>query len=353
MAGGRAPARPTLAAVAAAVGVSRTTVSNAYNRPDQLSEALRDRVLAAAAALGYMGPDPMARSLRTRTASALGLVFADRLGAAFGDPAAVEFLQGVGNACEESDRSLLLVPAGAPGTKTETVERAAVDGFVVYSMPRDDPHVVSVVGRGQPVVVVDSPREAVGLDFVGIDDRAAFGEVASHLIGLGHRRIGLIAARCGVSDQSGLSTLEALMTDASSVARERASGLHDALVSDVVVHVWVCPAHSPANGVAGARVLLDTVPAPTALLCMSDGLALGALQAARERGLSVPADLSVTGFDDVPPAAAANLTTVRQPTREKGHRAVALLDAPATDGARTVILPTELVLRGSSGPVPR
>ncbi|MGI8881930.1 MAG: LacI family DNA-binding transcriptional regulator [Jatrophihabitans sp.] len=346
-------ARPTLAAVADLVGVSRTTVSNAYNRPDQLSVELRERILAAAVELGYMGPDPMARSLRTRTASALGLVFADKLAAAFGDPAAVEFLQGVGKACEDSGRSLLLVPAGAPGTKTETVERAAVDGFVAYSMPRDDPHITSVVGRGQPVVVVDSPREATGLDFVGIDDRAAFHAVAAHLIALGHRQIGLIAARCGVSAECGSVSLEELMTDVSSVARERALGLRDALVAGVQVGAWVCAAHSPANGLEGARTLLADDPAPTALLCMSDALALGALQAARERGLSVPADLSVTGFDDVPTAAAANLTTVHQPTREKGSRAVALLDEPATDGARVVILPTELVVRGSSGPAAR
>jgi DNA-binding LacI/PurR family transcriptional regulator len=86
-------------------------------------------------------------------------------------------------------------------------------------------------------------------------------------------------------------------------------------------------------------------------MCFSDALALGALQAAADLGLRVPGDISVTGFDDVPAATAAGLTTVRQPTPEKGRRAVALLDKPAVNGRRVVELPTKLIVRGSTGPV--
>jgi DNA-binding LacI/PurR family transcriptional regulator len=151
----------TLAAVAARVGVSRTTVSNAYNRPDQLSSELRNRILAAAAELGYSGPDPVARSLRTRQADAVGLIFAERLGYAFRDPGAVEFLHGLGEACTERGRSLLMVPAGQ-SAQVATVLRAAVDGFVLSSVAAADPLLAAVLSRPQPAVIVDSPRGVAG-----------------------------------------------------------------------------------------------------------------------------------------------------------------------------------------------
>lgn len=349
------PARPraTLAAVAAAAGVSRTTVSNAYNRPDQLSVALRERILATAEQLGYHGPDPMARSLRMRTASAVGLVFGDRLSRAFVDPNAVEFLQGVGRACEDSGRSLLLVPAGQEATNTETVQRAAVDGFVVYSVPSGDPHLAAVRSRPQPVVIVDSPRDVLELDFVGVDDRVGFAAITRHVLALGHRRIAFLAAQCNPGDVSGFA---AVAQQDLGVLGERARGMRDAIGSiapvPVEVAVWECAASAPDAGAAAARLALAARPRPTALMCFSDAIALGALQVAAELGLAVPDDVTVTGFDDVPAAAGAGLSTVRQPTAEKGRRAVALLDEPATSGRRVVELPTQLVVRGSSGRVP-
>ncbi|MGH3593832.1 MAG: LacI family DNA-binding transcriptional regulator, partial [Pseudonocardiaceae bacterium] len=101
----------TMAALAAELGVSRTTVSNAYNRPDQLSPELRERVLDAARRLGYPGPDPVARSLRTRQAGAVGLLLTEALSYAFQDPAAIRFLEGLAIACGDAGRGLLLVPA--------------------------------------------------------------------------------------------------------------------------------------------------------------------------------------------------------------------------------------------------
>jgi DNA-binding LacI/PurR family transcriptional regulator len=342
--------RATLAAVAAAVGVSRTTVSNAYNRPDQLSATLRKRILAAAAELGYHGPDPVARSLRMRTASAVGLVFGDSLSRAFVDPNAVEFLQGVARACEDTGRSLLLVPAGPEATNTETVQRAAVDGFVVYSLPPNDRHLAAVRTRPQPIVIVDSPRDVPDVDFVGVDDRVGFAKITRHVLGLGHRRIAfLVSSVTGV--WSDAPDLVSVAERDAGVLGERARGMQDEVgAADVQVSVWDCRASAPDLGAAAAREALAAEPRPTAVVCFSDALALGALQTAADLGLRVPEDVSVTGFDDVPAAAAAGLTTVRQPTPEKGRRAVALLDKPAVDGRRVVQLPTKLIVRGSTGP---
>src|ERR1700743_1132307 len=110
--------RATLASLAAELKVSRTTISNAFNRPDQLSADLRERVLATAKRLGYAGPDPVARSWRTRKASAVGLLMAEPLTYFFSDPAARDFVAGVAQSCEEVGQGLLLVAVG-PGRSLE------------------------------------------------------------------------------------------------------------------------------------------------------------------------------------------------------------------------------------------
>ncbi|MCW2540311.1 MAG: LacI family transcriptional regulator [Frankiales bacterium] len=361
----RPAATPTLAAVAAAVGVSRTTVSNAYNRPDQLSADLRDRILSAAHELGYAGPDPVARSLRTRQADAVGLIFSEGLGYAFRDPGAVEFLHGLGEACTEHGRSLLVIPASPGAAHAETVLRAAVDGFVISSMPAGDPHVDAALSRPQPVVIVDSPRSVDGVDFVGIDDRAGFAMLAAHVLSLGHRSIGIVAVRRGEEvppSETPQPLLPRLDVGQSPhpVRQQRLLGLVDAaeragvsLRDAVIVERR---RHSREEAALGAAALLDARPDITAIMATSDIMAFGVLDELAARAVRPGLDVTVTGFDDVPEAAVAGLTTVRQPLEAKGRAAIECLldDRPRAAGrqARRVILPVELVIRASSGPVP-
>jgi DNA-binding LacI/PurR family transcriptional regulator len=282
--------RVTLKTIAETVGVSRTTVSNAYNRPDQLAPELRDRILGTARRLGYAGPDPAARRLRSGRRDAVGLLLADGLASAFDDPAAVILLQGVARATEAAGLAILVLPAG------NGVQDAVVDSFCLLSLAADHPDVVAAQARGVPLVAVDEPR-LPGHAYVGVDDRLGGRLAAEHLLGLGHRRFAIEAA-----------------------------GLDWGVVPRVVAF-------------AGPE-------RPTAVLAATDRLALGVLEAAREAGLRLPEDLSVVGFDDIPAAAQARLTTVRQPLFEKGQAAGRLL----TEGAasREVILPVELVVRGST-----
>jgi DNA-binding LacI/PurR family transcriptional regulator len=353
----------TLAAVAAEVGVSRTTVSNAYNRPDQLSTELRDRIMAAAEQLGYAGPDPMARSLRTKQADAVGLIFTERLGYAFRDPAAVEFLHGLAEACSERGKSLLMVAAGPGAGHADTVARAAVDGFVMYSMPADDPHVNAVLSRPQPAVVVDAPTGMTGVDFVGIDDRAGFAQVAAHVLALGHRRIGVVTVRRGEAEEAETSPqplVERVSTGRAPhpVRQQRLLGLLDAAeharASVRKVVVAERDSNHRTSGALGTAALLDADPSLTAIVCTSDILAFGALDELAARGLSVPDDVTVTGFDDVPAAEGLGLTTVHQPLEQKGRAAIEfLLDERPRSRAKRLVFPTELVIRSSSGPVRR
>jgi DNA-binding LacI/PurR family transcriptional regulator len=334
-------------------------VSNAYNRPERLSAGLRARVLDTAAELGYPGPDPAGRSLRTGRAGAIGVIFTEPLAYAFEDAAAAGFLAGVSAGCEAARSALVLVPAAAgagPGGRvgTNTVHRALVDGFLAYSMPDGDPLLGAARQRGTPLVVVDQPRD-LGVPFVGIDDRGGARTAAAHLIALGHRRLAVIAFRLAPDGRTGPAGPARQRAATYGLTRERLAGYREAVEAagqswdDVRVHETF--GNTPEAGRAAAGALLDAARPPTGVLAMSDGLAIGALQAAADRGVPVPGGLSVVGFDDVPAAAAAQpaLTTIHQDGREKGRRAAERLLglAPA---AGDLLLPTRLVARASTGP---
>ncbi|HEX6754355.1 MAG TPA: LacI family DNA-binding transcriptional regulator, partial [Mycobacteriales bacterium] len=303
----RGPRRAaTLASLAAELGISRTTVSNAYNRPDQLSPELRERVLEAARRMGYPGPDPMARSLRTRRTGAIGLIFTEALSFAFRDPAAVGFLEGLALACEERGAGLLLVPALPGCADPQVVNRAAVDGFVVYSMPDDDPYVAAVLHRQVPAVIVDEPVGIDGVDWVGLDDRGAAEAVGRHLAALGHRDVAAISSRLDLDRNDGPADPERRRKSRYAVDRARLAGLTGALSADPdELPVEERFDNSAVAGRSAATALLDRHPGLTAIACTTDVYALATIEVARSRGLRVPEDLSVTGFDDVPEAAAA------------------------------------------------
>src|SRR3954469_2267972 len=184
----------TLADVAAHLGVSRTTVSNAYNRPNQLSPKLRERVLAAATELGYHGPDPMARGLRRGQTGSLGLVFDAPLSYAFTDPAATLFLTGMAAGLEEHGAALSLIPRIPEGAErsAELVRSALVDGYMLFCTRADDPRYAAVRARGLPFVLIeyeDDPTAA----HVQIDDVAGAEAAARHLVDLGHRRVAIVS----------------------------------------------------------------------------------------------------------------------------------------------------------------
>jgi DNA-binding LacI/PurR family transcriptional regulator len=342
--------RVTLQTIADALGVSRTTVSNAYNRPDQLAPALRDKVLEKAAELGYAGPDPAARRLRSGLRGAIGLMFSERLSYAFTDPGAIGFLQGLSEATEEKGYELLLLP-GMRGDHQHAaaVRDAVVGGFCLYCMPDGHPAIAAAYERRLPVVIADEPRSP-GAFFVGIDDRGACRALAQHVVGLGHERLAVLGDHLIDDGYEGLAGPERVAESTFRVSRERIAGFAEGAPPGAPLPVYetVANVESLAPRAVGELMRLD--PRPTALLCATDVLALGAIAALRELGLDVPGDVSVTGFDDVAAAAPAGLTTMRQSLRRKGQEAGRLLLERDTE--REVILPVELVVRGSTGPPP-
>jgi DNA-binding LacI/PurR family transcriptional regulator len=345
----------TLADVAAHIGVSRTTVSNAYNRPDQLSPKLREKVLAAAIELGYDGPNPMARGLRRGRAGSLGLVFDAPLSYAFTDPAASLFLKGMATGLEEHSAALSIIPSlpEGPERSAELVRSALVDGYMLFCTSADDPRYAAVRARGLPVVLIeyeDDPTAA----HVQIDDIAGAEAAARHLIALGHRHVAIVSGyQNGVVTGAQAQAASPWRVQSGRLAGWRA-GLESGGVSWGAVPVSGAGGSDAAGGARAAAALLDRADRPTAILALSDVMAFGVLRAAAERGIDVPGELSVVGFDDIPQAAATTpaLTTVSQPHEEKGHAAVRLL-ATGADPADSVLLPCELVVRASTGPAPR
>ena len=355
-AGDEEPARRlTLLTLARDLGVSRATVSNAYNRPDQLSPALRARILGRAAELGFPGPDPMARGLRRGRVGAVGVLVDEGLSYAFSDPTAVLFLDGLARELEVDGLGLLLHAAHAAGDDRERIRNAAVDAWVVQSLPERHPAVAAAQSRGRPLVVLDQPR-LPGVPLVGIDDEAGGAVAAAHLLGLGHRRLAVVTMPLHADGRSGPADIRRQRGATYQVMRRRLAGAATAVEAAGLrwtdVPVLECTANDPEQA---ARVVADVLTGPerpTAVLALSDQLALGVLRAASAAGIPVPAGLSVTGFDDSSSAATAQppLTTVAQPLRERGE-AVGVLIRGLLKGlpvAGPAPAPVRLVVRGST-----
>jgi DNA-binding LacI/PurR family transcriptional regulator len=342
--------RVRLRDVAERAGVSVGSASQAFGRPELVSEEVRKRVLDAAEELGYPGPDPVARRLRTGRAGAIGVIFAERLGYQFTDPTAPAFLRGIARGMEEAPTGLLLIPDSRYREEAaRTVREAAVDGFIIYSTPQNDPRIEAALARRLPIVTVDQPRGAE-TPFVGIDDRGAARSAAQYLRELGHERVAVL---------SFVTTLDPGAALELDLTVERLRGYEEGLgpAWDAAL-VRTCRPNAPEPAREAALELLRTPSPPTAILAMSDILAIGALEAAAELGFAVPARLSVVGFDDGPAAehAAPPLTTVAQPHEEKGRLAAQWLLEDVERGGtprrrrRRKILPTKLIVRESTAP---
>jgi DNA-binding LacI/PurR family transcriptional regulator len=340
--------------------VSLATVSNAYNRPDQLSEELRERVLRTAEQLGFAGPDPAARSLRRGRIGAIGLLLGQTLSHAFLDPGTVALLDGVASELQLHQMSLLLVPStGRARSDAQLVRNAVVDGWIACALGDADPVLDAVLRRRQPIVVLDQP-ERDGLTLFAPDDRGGARAVVEHLIGLGHRRIGIVATEILADGHYGIATASRQAACAFAVTARRLAGARDAVQDAGLDWADVVVAEAERNEQLAGFVAADSLFArpspPTAIFAFTDELALGVLHAARSAGRTVPGDLSVAGFDDAPGSRISSppLTTVDQQLGSRGQLAAQGLYA-LLDGSRTVrseTTETKLVVRESTSRPP-
>jgi DNA-binding LacI/PurR family transcriptional regulator len=346
-------AKVTLQSIADRVGVSRMTVSNAFSRPDQLSAELRERILAAADQLGYVGPDPAARALARGRTGSVGLLLTDELAEAFQDAVATEFLTSVADALTREGLAVtLLTSGGAAGAPSGYVPArdVAMDGAIVYICDPASPDIAWLERRGLPLVSVDRDPSPTAPS-VNVDDRGGARAAAQHVVDLGHTRVGILTL-----DKS--YAVDDVPTE-NRPARERMAGWLEVLETVGITPVVQAARYRPRLSVEDiARDLLDRPERPTAVLCFSDAFAAATIRVATGLGLRVPDDLSVVGYDDSPLATTVDppLTTVHQEVASKGQEAVRALmalmgpDRPAS--AERVLLPTRLVVRDSTAPPP-
>ncbi len=342
--------RPRIADVAREAGVSKTAVSFAFNSPDRLSPETATRIRDVADTLGYR-PHPVARMLSQRRTWTVGVLTPQALSVIFSNPFFGAFNEGVASAVEESGYGLYFI-SPLEGSLARAIGRATVDGVVAVGLSEDHPEVEQIRGSGLPIVLVDStalPEHGS----VDIDDEGGARLAAEHLLALGHRDFLVI----GVEPPRPGGRIE---PDA--VMGRRLRGYRMALANEGIelsdARVVVGPATIEGGRAAFERAWEDGIR-PTGVLVMSDAMAIGAMNAVRELRLDVPADISIVGFDDIDLSPYTNppLTTVHQPIRRKGAEAVRLLlsvverrEAAKTEHRR---LETRLIVRGSSGPVPR
>lgn len=350
--------------VAKAAGVSQAAVSYAYSRPEKLSAPQVKHIMETAERLGYAGPNIVGASLRSGKVGAIGVMVMDTLQYAFSDWSTKSLLQGVVESHRIDDCALTLLPlphniesAADPARRVSDGGRSAlrglVDGVIVHSLPDDHPALLVLRSRRIPIVVVDAPRMP-GVPLVGVRDREAAREQMEHILRLGHTRIGVIADRLIPDGHRGWVTPQRRRSGTERVVRERLHGYAEALEAAGLdldaLPLIEAGAWDDESALGAARSMLAEHNV-TAIVATSDTMALGVLTVAEERGSSVPADLSVIGFDDVPAADEAGLTTVRQPMVEKGRIAANILMdliAGNLEHEEQLTLPTELIVRSST-----
>lgn len=333
--------RPRLEEVAERSGVSTATVSRVLNSPDMVREDTRRRVEAVVSELGYT-PHFGARALASDRTGTIGAVIPTMENAIF-----ARGVQALQEDLAEAGTTLLVATSGYDPVREEQQIRAllgrGVDGLALIGEERDPAIYEMLVKRGTPFVLMWTWREDCPWSCIGFDNRIAAQSMSQRVLILGHRRIAMIAGIRTGNDR----------------AEARVQGVSDALTDKglrLTSATLVEAEYSLEAGAQAARQLLAVDPRPTAIICGNDVLAAGALTAIRDAGLSVPGDISLTGFDDIDLAHVLDppLTTVHVPHRRMGQAAAQRLLAMAAGEApvKHASFRTDIVERRSLGPPP-
>jgi LacI family transcriptional regulator len=333
--------RVTIRDVAREANVSIATVSRVLNQSGPVRAATRERVEAVAARLRY-APSSAARSLITRKTKTLGVLLPDLYGEFFS-----ELIRGIDRAARETGYHVLVSMSHNERPELEAalqVMRGRVDGLIVMAPDREVDGVVGVLTKPLPAVLLNQHVPNGVPDRITIDNEGGARALVGYLASQGHHRIGLIGGPATNSD-----------------AASRRRGYREALGAaglDVSPALEVESDFTEAGGFTAALQLLELADRPTAIFAANDAMAIGALNALVDAGLTIPRDVSLAGFDDIPMARYLNppLTSVRVPIQELGyratHRLVSVLTGGRDDELWEVVLPTELVVRASSAPPP-
>ncbi|ALC99620.1 LacI family transcriptional regulator [Actinomyces sp. oral taxon 414] len=333
------PSRPSVRDVAQLAGVSVGTVSHVLNHPDRVARGTRERVEAAIAELGFVRSET-ARRLRHGGSSLVGVLVHD-----ISNPFFTEAARGIEDRLRQGGRVPMLGSTDSdPDRERELMSLLAgldVRGVIITPSDSTLDNLAVLAGRGIRVVLMDHPPLTAELPTVSGDDVAGAGAAVEHLLSLGHRRIGFVNGPASVR--------QSVDRRAGVLAAIAAAGLE---AQEVLVETEaVCDGQSYTAdaGAVGAARLLDGPGPPTALFCANDQMAIGAMREIRRRGLSIPGDVAIVGYDDISVAGEliTPLTSVHQPMRDIGWAAADLLLADG-GAVRHVTFVPELVVREST-----
>ena len=332
-------AHPSVRDVAERAGVSVGTVSHVLNHPERVAGPTLDRVRAAIDELGFVRSET-ARRLRHGGSSLVGVLVHD-----ISNPFVTEAARGIEDRLREDNRVPMLSSTDSdPDRERELMSLLAgldVRGVIVTPSSCTLDNLAVLAGRGIRVVLMDHPPISAGLSTVSGDDVAGARAAIAHLVDLGHRRIGFVngplSVRQSVDRRNGVLTA---LADA---------GLEPARVLAEIEAVSGGHGYTADAGAVGAAALLRAESRPTALFCANDQLAIGAMREIRRRGLSIPDDVAIVGYDDVAIASEliTPLTSVHVPMRDIGRAAADLLLADGSE-VRHVAFAPELVVRAST-----
>lgn len=328
--------RVTIKDVAAQAGVTDMTVSRVVNSSGPVSEKVRLRVEAAISDLGYI-PNQLARGLRLKRTNTLALIVSDVT-----NPFFTTVARGVEDAASDAKNLVLLCNTDESEPEelryVEMLAQQRVDGILLVPARTGQPAHELASRLGMPMLILDRHVKLRDISVVRCDSYGGAADMAKYLFDLGHRRF------CIIAGPTGMTTSD-----------DRIAGFVTALNGlDVQVEV-LHGGYSPESGRELVEKAVALNPRPTALFASNNFLTIGALQGLYKMGIKVPDEITLTGFDDLPPSlvAAPFLTVVDQPAYQMGHRAVELLlkqlDSPDFTPTE-IVLPTELILRSSSGP---
>lgn len=331
---------PTMKDVAQAAGVSVTTVSHVINETRYVSAELRERVLKAMEELNYH-PNTLARSLRQGISHTIGLIVPDNSNPFFADVARVVESRGF-----EAGYSTILCNSDGQLEKELTYVNVLlakqVDGVIFIGASSQSEHIALLTEERVPIVIADRQMPGAEADVVLVDNYRGGYLATEYLISLGHCRIGCIT---GPSDTA--------------PSADRVRGYRSALTAaglPIDEDLIIRGDFRYASGASGARELLDLKEPPTAIFACNDVMAMAAMAAIREKGLAIPDDISIIGFDDIPQASFTSppLTTVAQPIQDIGRIAADLLieriSGSTSRPSQMIILDVKLVVRGSCAP---
>jgi DNA-binding LacI/PurR family transcriptional regulator len=338
--------------VAKAAGVSQGTASNVFNRPDVVREEVRERVHAAAKALGYSGPSLTGRLLRAGKVNAIGVATAEPLTYFFEDQWARTMMTALSAACDRRGAGLSLVSSVNDGRLAWNIQSALVDGLVLLCAEEGRALVGETEKRELPFIALGMEEGLGDTPGIAIDNFGGAQAAARHLVELGHRRVAILGI--GEMWNGVLAAPEQVLQTPYLTVTERAKGYWAGMAEAGVTAdaVLYADSDSTQDSVWAAMDLLFAQDnPPTAILGMSDRAALLAMGWLASKGLRVPEDVSVVGFDGVPEAefAVPGLTTVQQPFDAIAEMAVSsILDGQAIEVGNVQALP--FVVRGSTGP---